>query len=55
MAERAHTPLKELCGIDVSDGDPEELFELVEIVGRGAYGAVWKVRLRGDGGAAQSG
>eukprot|EP00668_Euglena_longa_P035708 GGOE01045880.1.p1 GENE.GGOE01045880.1~~GGOE01045880.1.p1 ORF type:complete len:326 (-),score=87.22 GGOE01045880.1:1116-2093(-) len=29
-------------GIDVSDGDPEELFELVEIVGRGAYGAVWK-------------
>eukprot|EP00667_Euglena_gracilis_P007169 EG_transcript_7227 len=46
MAERAHTPLKELCGIDVSDGDPEELFELVEIVGRGAYGAVWKAHDR---------
>jgi len=32
----------EFSGIDLLTGDPEEIFELLEMVGRGAYGAVWK-------------
>ena len=45
LQRRALSPMPyEYSGIDVSQGDPEELFNLVEMVGRGAYGAVWKAQ-----------
>ena len=36
---------EEYSGIDLCHGDPQEIFDVAEMVGRGSYGAVWKVRV----------